>query len=566
MEPAREEISVGMTVGGTYTVTHLLGKGGMGSVWAANHARLPGKRVAIKVLHGAVASEEMLARFRREAEIASRIGHPNIVEVADWNTLPSGTPYIILEFLSGEPLSSRLKRGAMPLENVLDILRQAGSALNAAHRAGVVHRDLKPDNIFLVPTDSGGVVGDHVKVLDFGISKIRDSNTVQTQEARILGTPQYMSPEQASGKNQSIDQRTDVFALGAITYEMLTGKAPFEGDNLAMVVFKVVFEEPTPLLELVPSLPPTVVHAVNRALAKDPAQRYPDVLSFVADLSGRPVATLDRMTAMRSPSGGIDAMGATMDVKPSGPVMPSYHGAKTPSVPSLAAGQMSPVSQSHLQTAHIVDGAPGVSSSGTVSARPGGSKKGLLILGGLVVAAGIAAAVIVPGMLKKTDGPAVVAGTTSEPASTPSSTPSSIAASTPASSPASEPVSAAVVSSAPASTPASKPVSAAVVSSTPKSTPHSTVESAPAEKPELRAKLDEADAALQAGKWRDADRLAEQALYIEKRSPRAYAIRAKAACGARNLEMARMHYGNIGNRRAKESVKKYCAPQGYELD
>ncbi len=154
-------------------------------------------------------------------------------------------------------------------------MRQIGSALNAAHSAGIVHRDMKPDNIFLTPTDSGGVVSDHVKVLDFGISKIKNSKTVQTQEATMLGTPQYMAPEQASGKNSEIDQRTDVFALGAIVYEMLSGRAAFEGDNLAMVVFKVVFEEPTPLAELVPGLPANVINAARARHGQGAGQALP---------------------------------------------------------------------------------------------------------------------------------------------------------------------------------------------------------------------------------------------------------------------------------------------------
>src|SRR5262249_21045876 len=159
--------------------------------------------------------------------------------------------------------------------------------------------------VFLCPTDSGGTVTDTVKVLDFGISKIKNSQTMQTQEARLLGTPQYMAPEQAHGKNAQIDQRTDVWALGTIVYEMLSGKATFEGDTLAMVVFRVCHEPHTPIEQLVPGLPANVVSAINRALAKDPAGRHPDVLEFVAELTGRPLATLDRLQAQRAPTGAV---------------------------------------------------------------------------------------------------------------------------------------------------------------------------------------------------------------------------------------------------------------------
>ena len=264
------EIHAGTVLGETYEITELLGQGGMGAVWAAKHLRLPGKRVAIKVLHGLAASDrESYARFRREAEIASRIGHPNIVTVHDFNVLPSGTPYLVLEYLEGEDLAHRLVRGKIPLPAALAIARQIGSALHAAHKADVVHRDLKPGNVFLVPTEIGGELVDQVKVLDFGISKIRGSQTVQTQDSVLLGTPQYMAPEQALGKNTEIDARTDVFALGAIVYEMLSGRPAFLGDTLAEVVFKVVYDKQPPLAELAPELPKNVVDAVEQALAKD---------------------------------------------------------------------------------------------------------------------------------------------------------------------------------------------------------------------------------------------------------------------------------------------------------
>ncbi|HEY2744587.1 MAG TPA: serine/threonine-protein kinase [Polyangia bacterium] len=292
------EIHVGVVLGETYEITELLGQGGMGAVWAAKHLRLPGKRVAIKVLHGVAANDrESYARFRREAEIASRIGHPNIVTVHDFNVLASGTPYLVLEYLEGEDLAHRLERGKIEQAAALTIARQIGSALHAAHKADVVHRDLKPGNVFLVATEIGGELVDQVKVLDFGISKIRGSQTVQTQDAVLLGTPQYMAPEQALGKNTEIDARTDVFALGAIVYEMLSGRAAFMGATLAEVVFKVVYDKQTPLGQLEPTLPKNVVDAVEQALAKDVNARFSDVGAFINALTGRPLQTLDRARA-----------------------------------------------------------------------------------------------------------------------------------------------------------------------------------------------------------------------------------------------------------------------------
>jgi len=296
-------IAVGSIIAQTYKITAELGVGGMGSVWAAEHLRLPGKRVAVKVLHAALVSGEILLRFRREAEIASRIGHPNIVEVLDFNTLPGGEPYLVMELLSGESLAARLRRGRLTEKAALDIARQIGSALFAAHQMNVVHRDLKPDNIFLCPRDVDGELRDHVKVLDFGISKIRNSQTVVTQDAAILGTPYYMSPEQASGKNQEIDGRTDIFALGAIVFEMLSGKTAFPGDSLPQVIYQVVFESHPSLAQIMPTASPRVVAAVDRALAKKAGERFADMAAFVEALTGRPLMTMTGQKVASQASG-----------------------------------------------------------------------------------------------------------------------------------------------------------------------------------------------------------------------------------------------------------------------
>jgi eukaryotic-like serine/threonine-protein kinase len=190
--------------------------------------------------------------------------------------------------LEGETLAQRLQRGPVPLEETLTIARQVGSALQAAHRAGVVHRDLKPDNVFLcAPREE--LPGPNVKVLDFGISKIRGSQTVATQDAVLMGTPQYMAPEQALGKNTAIDARTDVFALGAIVYEMLGGLPAFGGSSLAEVVYKVVHAQPQPLAQLCARLPLNVLSAVDRALQKDAAHRPAEVSAFISELTGRPL-------------------------------------------------------------------------------------------------------------------------------------------------------------------------------------------------------------------------------------------------------------------------------------
>src|SRR5882672_2213957 len=290
---ARAVIDVGSVIADTYVIEALLGRGGMGAVFLASHRRLAGKRVAIKILHTEIDDVDILARFKREAEIAAKLKHPNIVGVVDYNVAPDGTPYLVLDYLEGETLAQRIARGPLPLDQVVSIVRQVGSALAAAHRAGIVHRDLKPQNIFLVPTEVDGRMVEIAKVLDFGISKIRGSQTVKTQDSALLGTPQYMAPEQATGQHASIDERTDVFAFGAIVYEMLSGRPAFAGASIPEVVFKVVYEQPTPLVEQVPSVPPAVEAAVAQAMAKPSDQRFPTVNAFVEAVTGQPL-TLSR--------------------------------------------------------------------------------------------------------------------------------------------------------------------------------------------------------------------------------------------------------------------------------
>ncbi|MBL8938409.1 MAG: serine/threonine protein kinase [Archangium sp.] len=310
-----DALSPGVVVAGTFEVERLLGRGGMGEVWLGRHQRLAGKQVAIKVLHtqGAL-PPEALARFRREAEIAVRLEHPNIVQVLDFNSLESGQPFIVMELLKGESLAARLKRGPMSPDETSMVMRQVGSALHAAHSAGVVHRDLKPENIFLVPTG----LGDQVKVLDFGISKLSDGGTMQTTDSVLMGTPLYMSPEQALGHNRDVTPQSDVFSLGSIAYECLTGKAPFEADNIAKVVFRIAYEPHRPLLELAPHVPDVMAQAVEHALQKDRANRTLSVAAFVLELTGQVLSSTGQHQAFQpstAPSGpaGVLKPGESVD-------------------------------------------------------------------------------------------------------------------------------------------------------------------------------------------------------------------------------------------------------------
>ncbi|NTX53337.1 serine/threonine-protein kinase [Myxococcus sp. CA039A] len=289
------DIPLGTVLRDTYEIAGVLGRGGMGTVFLARHLRLPGRQVAIKVLRpDSSLGKDVYLRFRREAEIASRLGHPNIVEVIDFDTLEDGSPFLVMEHLRGMPLSRRMRKGApLTLTEVYSIARQMGSALQAAHGAGVIHRDLKPGNVFLVPMEIAGMPVEHVKLLDFGISKILDSKTVQTQDAILLGTPQYMAPEQATGKNKDVDLRTDIFSFGCMVYEMLARKLPFkDGGILPELIYRIVYDPPEPLAEVAPETPAHVIRAIEQALAKRPEDRFPDVSAFIAALTGTPLRTV----------------------------------------------------------------------------------------------------------------------------------------------------------------------------------------------------------------------------------------------------------------------------------
>jgi serine/threonine-protein kinase len=281
---------VGTVLEGAYRITRLMGEGGMGAVYEAVQLRL-NKRVAIKLMARDLASNrEALARFHREAEITSHLGHPHLVTVFDFGQAESGEPYLVMEYLEGEDLDHRLRRvGRMPIEAVVHVVRQVASALNAAHDQGVVHRDLKPGNVFLVQIPGEP---DFVKILDFGISKVKAARTQLTSASAVMGTPNYMAPEQATGMVEEIDHRTDQWALACIAWEMLLGRGPFVADETAALLYQIINLDPHPLAPRVPGLPPAVETALRRALRKKPAERFSSMREFSRDLeeaaTGRP--------------------------------------------------------------------------------------------------------------------------------------------------------------------------------------------------------------------------------------------------------------------------------------
>jgi serine/threonine-protein kinase len=286
--PAAETL-VGAVLEGAYHIERLLGEGGMGAVYHATQLRLD-KHVAIKVMARELsAAPEALARFHREALVTSNLGHPNIVQVFDFSTTPTGEPFLVMEFLEGEDLEHRLRReGRLSALTMLHIIKQVTAALMATHAKGIVHRDLKPANIYLL--EAAGAA-DFVKVLDFGISKVRSATTKLTRTASIMGTPGYMSPEQAKGRIEDIDERTDQWALACITWECLAGEGPFVGENVPSILFQIVHQPPPPLSSKVAGLNPQIQDVLLRALAKDKNDRFANVNDFAVALEGAAAST-----------------------------------------------------------------------------------------------------------------------------------------------------------------------------------------------------------------------------------------------------------------------------------
>lgn len=273
---------LGAVLNDSYQIVRQIGEGGMGRVYEARHCRLTGRSFAIKVMHEFHARQrDIVERFRREAETTCAIGHENVVQVYDVDSTPTGIPYIVSEFLEGEDLGQLLDRlGTFDEATAARIIRQVCRALQAAHDHGVVHRDMKPENVYIV----GGPEAPVVKLLDFGIARVEDpAKAMHTRTGVIMGTPAFMAPEQGQGSR--VDHRADIYSVGAILYRMLTGSCAHEKEDPAQTLSALLTEEPVRPCELAPRLSPAFELVIQRAMARDPTDRYASMAELEAELA-----------------------------------------------------------------------------------------------------------------------------------------------------------------------------------------------------------------------------------------------------------------------------------------
>ncbi|HEU4409382.1 MAG TPA: serine/threonine-protein kinase [Polyangiaceae bacterium] len=317
---------IGTVLDGKWKLVRVLGRGGMGVVYEGLNVAI-GKRVALKFIDAPIAADpEVVSRFQREAQAASAVDSAHIVQIFDTGTAPDGSPYLVMELLQGETLGARIRRlGRLSVEETVHVLCQVLRGLGRAHAAGVIHRDLKPDNIFLVDRDDDPLF---VKLLDFGISKIArqttESGHTLTRKGAVLGTPYYMSPEQAQA-HHDLDGRTDLFSVGAIAYECLHGKAPYAGlEAYEAIIVAIVTRDAPSLKGLHPELPTPLCEVVQRALSRDRDARYASAAAMLEavrraapELAGLPRSSSQSVSGVpaaapaTTPSGAPDASAQT---------------------------------------------------------------------------------------------------------------------------------------------------------------------------------------------------------------------------------------------------------------
>jgi serine/threonine protein kinase len=378
-------VEIGQIIDGKYRVTARIGEGGMGAVFSGEHLRLH-RRVAIKVLHAAMAQDaEVVRRFEREAQAAGKIGNDHILEILDIGELPSGERFMVMEFLDGEPMNNRLQRlGRLAPRQVYPLVRELLEGLTAAHAAGIVHRDLKPANVFIQREKAGRT--DYVKIIDFGISKFQNlgGDEAKTRTGLIIGTPLYMSPEQARGLSEA-DSRADLYAVGVILYESVTGRVPFTGASATDLLFQIALSTPPPIPSLVGDVDPSFCSIVEKAMARDPGARFQTGAEFIAALDAWAYSGQGVVAPARAP------MQAPM-------LAPAY-----PPTAQLGSLGMTPGPTA---------GTPWASSSGAGAAQPRSPLAIVAVLAaGVVVLALAGVFLVLRGRGAPTGAPAAAAGT-----------------------------------------------------------------------------------------------------------------------------------------------------------
>jgi len=340
-EPAQPN-RIGEVVGGKYRIVRFLATGGMGVVYEAQHEVVK-RRFAVKMLRvGLAERRDILTRFQREAEAAGALESENVAAAIDFGIARDGTPYIVMEYLVGESLAGLLGReGPLALERAADLVIQASRGMQVAHGAGIVHRDLKPQNLFVCRREDGT---DLVKVLDFGVAKLQafDELNAATRTGTVMGTAAYMAPEQARG-DKVIDLRADVYALGAILYELLSGRLPHPGDSHNAILHHISTQPAVPLDSVRPELPAELTALVGRTLASNPGERPDSAEAFgqaLAPFAGRKVWPVPRL------ADGTPVNGERTSRTPGTPALPPTPAGATPPTASLAARSATPAAVS----------------------------------------------------------------------------------------------------------------------------------------------------------------------------------------------------------------------------
>ena len=423
-------LQAGQIVAEKYRIVRLLGQGGMGEVYEGENTRIR-RRVAIKTLLAGVASRtDVVQRFEREAQAAGRIGSEHIVEVLDLGDLPDGSRYMVMEFLEGATLSERIvSRGRLPPREAARIVIELCEGLAAAHQAGIIHRDLKPANVFLLTHKQNRF--DFVKILDFGVSKfsVLADEMSMTRTGAVVGTPYYMSPEQAKGA-KSIDGRSDLYSVGVILYETITGQVPFNAQTFNELIFKIALESPLPPESFVPDLDPAFASLVRKAMAREPNERFQSAVEFKQALETW-ANELDRASVAGQqaaaqgaflPAPGFPRNGGTMMLA----AQPPWHEPAAPTaVPPPVAAPIGPQVDPRVYPAVVAPAPPKASSGAFVPV--------MVAIAFAVVTATVAIGYVIlkrPSMLSSKPAASVIAGERATASETPTAAPSERPAST----------------------------------------------------------------------------------------------------------------------------------------